>query len=222
MVFLFALMGTGFALYYYIDSNNGDGPVTWKNAEEPADGPTVAKIIADAKRLFPSQIKAANLPAAKSFFYKFSATGRINAESWQPIDHFDARLIALTNKINAAGDYYLYNCEIHYTRPIGKSTWTASASDSSITLGNGTPKKDSIHLIGANNVDKTLEQSKREQEREAEEYNARMSGGDKKKRPPQESAPAAAPAPAPEQAAPAPAAPIETPSVPVEIPRFGF
>jgi hypothetical protein len=159
--------------YRYVDSPAGfsaSGKVELTNAEEPADGPTVATIRKDAQKFFAPYIKEKGLPAAKAFYYKLSATGRINAESWQPIDHFDAQGIAVTKAINSAGDYYLYNWEVHYDRPVGSSKWTAAKSSSAIYLGNGTPGRNSIHLVAADGTDKTQAEIDAQTQREQEDY----------------------------------------------------
>lgn len=174
--------------YTYIDSNAGGVNVELKNSDNPADGPPVATIIKDAQKLFPKYIAEAKLPAAKSFFVKDYITRKVRAASWQPIDHIEAQIIAVTKPVTADGSYYLYNCEVHYDRPIGATKWTVRKDESTITLGDGKPKTGGIHLINSKNEDLTLQQSTKDQEeankaaqKQQEEYDRQQA--DRKRRP---------------------------------------
>lgn len=180
---LFLVADPGFAQdeYLPIDSNTGGGTVTWDNTDDPADGPTVAKIIADAKKIFPAYVKKAGLPPVKSFFVKSFNTQRKYAKDWQPIDHIEAVMVGLTSPVKGT-DYYLYNCEIHYNRPVGQSKWTVYDQETNITLGDGTPKSGGIHLIASDGTDKTQSELDAKTKSDNEEYRNNMnSNKDKKK-----------------------------------------
>lgn len=174
--------------YTYIDSNTGGGAVEWTNTDDPADGPPVSTVVADAVRLFPGYISQKNLPAVKSFFVKSYNTQRKHAQDWQPIDHIEAMLVGLTAPVNADNEYYLYNCEVHYDRPIGQTKWTVDKNESTITLGDGTPKMGGIHLVASDGTDKTQAGIAEQTQREQEEYD-RIHANDnsQKKRPVEES-----------------------------------
>ncbi len=150
--------------YTYIDSNAGGINITLDNTDNPADGPPVSTFIKDAQKLFPSWVTEKNLPQPKAYYVKSYSTRRVRAASWQPIDHIEGNLIAVTKAVDSSGNYYLYNCEVHYDRPIGSNKWTVRKDESNMTLGDGKPKTNGIHLISAGNVDLTLQQSTKEQQ----------------------------------------------------------
>ncbi len=167
--------------YTFIDTNNGEGPVTWSNTDEPADGPAIATIIADAQRVFPEWINEKNMTKVKSYFVKSFNTQRKSAAEWQPIDHIEAMMVGLTAPVNGGTDYYLYNCEMHYNRPIGQTKWTVDKQESNMTLGDGTPKMGGIHLIAADGTDKTQAGIADQTRRDEEEY-ARIHANDNQKK----------------------------------------
>lgn len=127
--------------YGAITSNAGEGKVEWTNVE-PDDGPAVATVIKDAKKLFSKEIKNKNLPPVKSFFVKAYNGSRFRAESFQPIDHTRVVLVGLTGSVDAEKNYYLYNCEIEYSRPIGAKAWTMVAANGYRSYLSDVPKSD--------------------------------------------------------------------------------
>jgi len=179
---LFLVSDAGFAQdeYLPIDSNTGGGTVTWDNTDNPEDGPTVAAILADAKKIFPAYVKKAGLPPVKSFFVKSFNTQRKYAKSWEPIDHIEAIMVGLTKPVKGT-DYYLYNCEIHYNRPVGQKKWTVYDQETNITLGDGTPKSGGIHLIASDGTDKTQAELDEKTKSDNEEYRNNMNSNEDKK-----------------------------------------
>lgn len=170
--------------YTYIDTNNGDGPVVWANTDEPADGPPIDTIIAQAKRLFPSWITEKNMLPVKAYFVKSYNEQRKQAANWQPIDHLEALMIGITEPVNGGTDYYLYNCEVHFNRAIGQTKWVVDKTESNMTLGDGTPKMGGIHLIAADGTDKTQAGIADQTRRDEEEYaRAHANDNDSKKKP---------------------------------------